>query len=241
MSDGSQPPPGTATPARSFRRQWLLAVAALGFAAAGGGWAVWWDRVGRFRVATDDAYVAGNVVPVMPQVAGTVVRILADDTDFVQAGQALVEIDDTDARLALDLAKAELAQTVREVRTLFSTDGALAASVAVQRGKPCARAAGPRPPSGAGRHRRRLGRGIAACARCPAGDRGATRQRAQADGSEPRADRQRHPRQPSARAARGGATARGVACVAALHGPGARFRAGGAAQHPGRPAHRDRG
>lgn len=132
MSTVSPPSPGTAPPARSGRRPWLLAVAALGFAAAGGGWAFWWDRVGRFGVSTDDAYVAGNVVPVMPQVAGTVVRILADDTDFVQAGQALVEIDDADARLALERAKADLAETVREVRTLFSTDGALAASVAVQ-------------------------------------------------------------------------------------------------------------
>ncbi len=132
MSNVSQPSPGTVPPARSRRRPWLLAIAALGFAAAGVGWAVWWDRVGRFEVSTDDAYVAGNVVPVMPQVAGTVVRIFADDTDFVQAGQALVEIDDADARLALERAKAELAQTVREVRTLFSTDGALAAAVSVR-------------------------------------------------------------------------------------------------------------
>jgi membrane fusion protein (multidrug efflux system) len=122
-----------ATPVRkSNKRRWLLLAATIGFLGLGGAYAVWWDRIGRFEVDTDNAYVAGNVIQVTPQVSGTIVAVHADDTDFVQAGQTLIEIDDADARLALEQAKADLAQTVREVATLFSTDGALAAVVAAR-------------------------------------------------------------------------------------------------------------
>jgi membrane fusion protein (multidrug efflux system) len=127
------PPPTSepaAPPQRSNRRRWLLlAAAAIGFLGLGGAYGVWWDRVGRFQVDTDNAYVAGNVIQVTPQVSGTIIAVHADDTDFVQAGRILIDIDDTDARLALDQAKADLAQTVREVATLFSMDGALNATV----------------------------------------------------------------------------------------------------------------
>jgi membrane fusion protein (multidrug efflux system) len=127
------PPAEPATPRRrSNKRRWLLLAATIVFLGLGGAYGVWWDRVGRFEVDTDNAYVAGNVIQVTPQVSGTIVAIHADDTDFVQAGQVLVEIDDADARLALEQAKADLAQTVREVATLFSTDGALNAVVSAR-------------------------------------------------------------------------------------------------------------
>src|SRR3982750_3159464 len=51
--------------------------------------------------STDNAYVQGNVVQLTPQVAGTVVGIYADDTDFVKAGQLLVKLDPADAQVAL--------------------------------------------------------------------------------------------------------------------------------------------
>jgi membrane fusion protein (multidrug efflux system) len=127
----SNAPPSPAPPRRAHRRV-LLATAALGFTAAGAGTWVWWDRIGRFHVSTDDSYVAGNVIQVTPQVGGTIVSLHADDTDHVQAGQILVELDDADTKLALAEAKATLAQTVREVRALYGTDGALAAGVAVR-------------------------------------------------------------------------------------------------------------
>ena len=39
--------------------------------------------------STDNAYVQGNVIQITPQIGGTVMAILADDTDYVKAGQAL--------------------------------------------------------------------------------------------------------------------------------------------------------
>ena len=74
----------------------------------------------------------GNVVQITPQVGGTVIAINADDTDFVKAGQPLVQLDPADAQVALEQAEAQLAQTVREVRTLYVNNGTLAAQIALR-------------------------------------------------------------------------------------------------------------
>jgi len=110
------------------RRRALTAIAAV-VAVAGLAWAGWHWVAGRHQQDTDNAYVAGNVVQITPQVGGTVVAIMADDTDVVKAGQLLVKLDPTDARVALEQAEAQLAQTVREVRTLFANNGTLSAQI----------------------------------------------------------------------------------------------------------------
>jgi membrane fusion protein (multidrug efflux system) len=93
---------------------------------------IWYFLVGSHFESTDDAYVAGNVVQVTPQVTGTVVAIKADDTDTVKAGQDLILLDQADAQVALDQAEAQLAQTVREVRTLYANNGTLSANIAAR-------------------------------------------------------------------------------------------------------------
>jgi membrane fusion protein, multidrug efflux system len=72
--------------------------------------------------STDDAYVGGNVVQITPETAGTVTRILVDNTDRVGAGETVVELDAADARIELAAAEAQLAQAVRDARGLFSSD-----------------------------------------------------------------------------------------------------------------------
>jgi membrane fusion protein (multidrug efflux system) len=61
-----------------------------------------------------------------------VMAILADDTDFVKAGQPLVKLDPADSKLALDQAEANLAQAVRQVRTLYANNGTLTAQIALR-------------------------------------------------------------------------------------------------------------
>jgi membrane fusion protein (multidrug efflux system) len=87
---------------------------------------------GRNQESTDNAYVQGNVIQITPQIGGTVTAILADDTDFVKAGQPLVKLDAADAKMALDLVEANLAQAVRQVRSLYANNTTLEAQLAVR-------------------------------------------------------------------------------------------------------------
>ena len=116
---------------RNPRWRWL-SIAAAAFLAAGAGYTAYWLADARWHVATDDAYVDGNVVEITPQISGTVVAIGADDTQLVRAGKPLVRLDPADAQVALDEADAKLARTVREVRNQFSTTAGLKASVEVR-------------------------------------------------------------------------------------------------------------
>jgi len=50
----------------------------------------------------------------------------------VKAGQLLVQLDPADARVALEQAEAQLAQTVREVRTLYANNATLKAQVSLR-------------------------------------------------------------------------------------------------------------
>jgi membrane fusion protein, multidrug efflux system len=86
------------------------------------GWAVYYFAYGRTHVGTDDAYVNGNLVRLTPQVSGTVVAIHTDETQFVHRGDVLVQLDPRDAQVALAQAKANLAQTVRDVAQLFAEE-----------------------------------------------------------------------------------------------------------------------
>src|SRR5579863_10222263 len=114
---------------RQRRRLWLaaLAVALIVIALVVLGW---WLLYARYYESTDDSYVAGDLVSVMSQVSGTVVAIGADEDDRVQAGQQLVGLDDTDARIALQDAEQQLARTVRQTRTVFANRDQLQAIVA---------------------------------------------------------------------------------------------------------------
>ena len=119
------PPQGTAG---NGKRKRLLLIIAVIFLLAGLAWLLFWFLVLSRRVTTDNAYVGGNQIGVNARVVGTVVAIYADNTDLVRAGQVLVQLDGTDTQLALDRARAALAQAVRQARQADS--GAAAAAAA---------------------------------------------------------------------------------------------------------------
>jgi len=131
MSKSTQTTETSITAAGAKRRKWLTAVAAT-IAVAAGAYGTYYAAVMRHYESTDNAYVQGDLVQITPQVSGTVISIGADDTDFVKSGQELVKLDTADAQVALDQAEAQLGQTVREVRSLYSSNGTLAAQVALR-------------------------------------------------------------------------------------------------------------
>ena len=110
------------------RKKALLTLLGL-VVAVGLAWTAYEWLVASHYESTDNAYVQGNVIQITPQVGGTVLAILADDTDYVKAGQALVRLDPADVGVALDQARANLAQVVRQVRTLYANNGTLGAQI----------------------------------------------------------------------------------------------------------------
>lgn len=114
--------PAAPAPANGKRTKILLLIALI-FIVLGVLWAAYWVLVLSKREQTDDAYVNGNKVVISAQVSGTVVAVLADDTQLAKAGQVLVRLDPVDADTSLVRAASALAQTVRQVRQEKSTAG----------------------------------------------------------------------------------------------------------------------
>jgi membrane fusion protein, multidrug efflux system len=112
--------PEAPAPANGRRRKILLLIAAV-FIVIGVLWALYWILVLSKRERTDDAYVNGNKVVISAQVSGTVIAVLTDDTQLVQAGQALARLEPVDAEISLARSASALAQTVRQVRQSRST------------------------------------------------------------------------------------------------------------------------
>jgi membrane fusion protein (multidrug efflux system) len=114
--------PATGRDAKQRRTLAILGLAILAAAASG----LYWGLAGRFLESTDNAYVAGNLVQITPQAAGTVAVVRVDDTDLVQAGDTLVSFDPAEVEIALERAEAGLAQSVRQVRRRLAGGAALA-------------------------------------------------------------------------------------------------------------------
>lgn len=92
----------------------LLLLIAIGSAA------YWYLFIKGFE-ETEDAYVSGNQVMVSAQVAGNISKINVDNMDPVQAGDVLLELDDTNAKLSFEQAKSNLANAVRQISQLNYT------------------------------------------------------------------------------------------------------------------------
>src|SRR5258706_11812615 len=121
MTDTLSATAAVAIPARNGnQRRTALTAVAIVVVLAAIGYGAWYLLFAGRSESTDNAYGQAKVVQIKPQVSGTVLAINADDTDFVSAGQTLVKLDPADALVATEQAEAQLAQTVREVRTLYA-------------------------------------------------------------------------------------------------------------------------
>lgn len=78
-----------------------------------------WYEMFRGHETTDDAYVGGNMVYLTSRQEGSVIAFFADDTDFVEQGQLLVNLDPTDYMMMLEQRKAALQLAARQVSGLY--------------------------------------------------------------------------------------------------------------------------
>ncbi|MEX1828449.1 HlyD family efflux transporter periplasmic adaptor subunit [Luteibacter sp. CQ10] len=133
MSQETTAPAGAVVaPPPKSRRGFFLKLLVVLIVIAAIAWTVWYYVDGRWYEDTDDAYVNGNVVQITPQIAATVLSITADDGDLVHKGDVMVKLDDSDAKIQVESARAELANTVRRVRGLYNNVSSAQADVSVR-------------------------------------------------------------------------------------------------------------
>jgi membrane fusion protein, multidrug efflux system len=107
--------PKDADARRRSKRALGFAVLALAIAVAGGGGYTYWKLVASRYVSTDDAYTAAEVAEVTAEVEGPIAAVNVVDSQAVKRGDVLVVIDDTDAKIALRQAEADLARAEAQV------------------------------------------------------------------------------------------------------------------------------
>jgi membrane fusion protein (multidrug efflux system) len=92
----------------STRRRWVQLASAVVLIAAAVGAVIYFEHAARYE-STDDAFLDGHVIPVAPEVAGRVSRVLVDDNQRVEPGDLLVEIEPADFVIGKERAEAGLA------------------------------------------------------------------------------------------------------------------------------------
>lgn len=118
--------------ATKAKRKKLFGALAGGIALIGGGYYGYDVLVASKHAVTDNAYVGADVAQITPLVGGPVSAVLVQDAQQVRKGDVLVRLDDTDAKIAVARAEADLANAMRKVRGTFATDSGLGAQIAAR-------------------------------------------------------------------------------------------------------------
>jgi membrane fusion protein (multidrug efflux system) len=104
-SASASAPAAAAAPTRS-RRPLVIGAVVLSLAAVG---VTYWAHSRRFE-ETDDAQIDGTIGNVSPRVAGNVSAVYVVENQLVKAGDPLADIDPADLQIAVDQARAQVAQ-----------------------------------------------------------------------------------------------------------------------------------
>ena len=118
--------------ANKAKRKKLFTALAASVAMIGGGTYAYNVLVASKHATTDNAYVGADVAQVTPLIGGPVREVLVQDTQQVRRGDVLVRLDDTDARIAVAQAEANLASSMRKVQGLYATDSGLGAQISAR-------------------------------------------------------------------------------------------------------------
>jgi membrane fusion protein (multidrug efflux system) len=130
MATVAETPPAPARPRRPRRRhlKWIVAAVVVA-AAAVFGYRYWHDA--SLFVSTDNAYIQANQAEITSQVAGQVTAVHVRDQQQVKQGDRLFDVDPRNFELAVERARAEVAQRRAEAlnaENLYRRNQALQAS-----------------------------------------------------------------------------------------------------------------
>ncbi len=99
----------------SKKKIYLVLILSLGIGIA---YLFYWLLIGRNYESTDNAYVNSSQTIVTSQVEGNITNLNIEDTQIVKEGDLLLEIDDTDYKINLEKASANLAKVIRSYSSL---------------------------------------------------------------------------------------------------------------------------
>lgn len=117
------------SPSRAVMRKQLLISASLCFVAIALAYALYEWALQTPQVTTDDAYVGAIVAQVTPQIDGIIHEVHVHDTEYVKKGQLLITLDQQDAQLDYEEARASYDQASRHVEEQIDTVKAAEANV----------------------------------------------------------------------------------------------------------------
>jgi membrane fusion protein, multidrug efflux system len=111
---------------RKKRRVKVLLALAVAKVAIGGGWYLLHDGT---HVSTDNAYVNADSAQVTPLVSAAVLSVPVENTQLVHKGDVLLQLDDSDAKLAVAKAQADYLKARRQFAQTAANGGSLAAQI----------------------------------------------------------------------------------------------------------------
>lgn len=126
-SDSNLVPEADAPPVDRRRTMLLRLGLVIGLCAAA--WTGWYLLFQRGMASTDNAYVGADAAVITPRIAAAVVEVRVADTQQVNAGDILVQLDNADARIALASAEAALRQARQRFLQAQANDRSLDAKV----------------------------------------------------------------------------------------------------------------
>ncbi|AMO94762.1 efflux transporter, RND family, MFP subunit [Collimonas fungivorans] len=115
--------------ATTKKRKKLFAILGGVILLGGLSYATYWHFIGSRYISTDNAYTEAEISQITPAINGIVADVKVVDTQYVKQGEVLVVIDNSDAKLALLQAEADLDRSERRVQSYFANDAGLAAQV----------------------------------------------------------------------------------------------------------------
>jgi membrane fusion protein (multidrug efflux system) len=112
---GHEPDGPPSPPLRPWVKTLLLSVLLAAAAGAGViGFRTW--KMASAHVSTENAYVTADVIPIAPEVAGRVKRVLVEENQRVTVGQLLAVLDDASCQAAVAQRKADLQAALAQWR-----------------------------------------------------------------------------------------------------------------------------
>lgn len=118
------------------RRRWLIRIIGIGSLILALAIGIPYLLHALSHESTDDAFIDGTIVWISPRISDTVIKVLADDNQWVQAGDPLVELDPGNFKVRNDAANASLKAAKASVvaaEAMVKTAEAAAAAAASHR------------------------------------------------------------------------------------------------------------